>query len=132
MAWPIILRNLSISFVAMLSSLAAMLTELAAETGVLRKIPVAALLAGLFALVLATGFAAAGISMALNASPLPLVNTAAFVFLIASTVVSSHIVYAFWCHLRGELNPVEIKPVPVERLRPPRPLRDIRAEIQNQ
>ena len=95
---------------------------------------VAHILSGAVALTLATGLATAGTTLAMNASPLPLVNTAAFVFLFAATVVSGAIVVAFWHHLLVGLAPPEAKPArarpprrppPPVRQRPARPLRDI-------
>jgi len=118
MAWTLHLQKLTARFTAALDNLAV-------GPGWLRNFPTAGLLAGCVALVMAAGLAAAGISVALNASPLPLVNTAAFVFLLASTVVSSHIVYAFWHHLLGDLGPKETKTMLAHRQRPARPLRDI-------
>lgn len=95
------------------------------KAGRLRMVQAAGLLAGLVGVVLATGLATAGTTLALNLSPLPLIKPAAFVFLAAATVVSASIVFAFWHHLLSGLAPAETRPATIKRQRPARPLRDI-------
>lgn len=96
-----------------------------ANPGRFRMVRTAGLLAGLVAVVLATGLATAGTTQTMDPSPLPLINTAAFVFLTAATVVSGTMVFAFWRHLLSGLAPAETRPATIKGQRPTRPLRDI-------
>ncbi|VAW12632.1 hypothetical protein MNBD_ALPHA09-1886 [hydrothermal vent metagenome] len=112
----------------------------ARETGPFRFRLIAHSIACAVALILATGLATAGTTLAMNAPPLPLVNTAAFVFLLAATVVSGSIVVAFWRHLLIGLAPPQVRthrasrrpwrappprPLAPGRQRPARPMRNI-------